>query len=50
MIRHREHTDAYRPHSVHIEMEKFSDRFEQRAVIEFLTAEKVSPIEIQRRI
>jgi len=32
-------------------MEKFSDiRFKQRAVIEFLTAEKVPPIEIHRRM
>ena len=32
-------------------MEEFSDfRFNQRAVIEFLTAEKVPPIEIHRRI
>jgi len=36
---------------VHIETEEFSDvRFKQRAVIEFLTAEKVPPIEIHRRI
>jgi len=32
-------------------MEEFSDaRFKQRAVIEFLTAEKVPPIEIHRRM
>ena len=32
-------------------MAEFSDvRFKQRAVIEFLTAEKVPPIEIHRRI
>jgi len=32
-------------------MEKFSDmRFKHRAVIEFLTAEKVPPIEIHRRM
>jgi len=32
-------------------MEEFSDvRFEQRAVIAFLTAEKVPPIEIHRRM
>ena len=32
-------------------MEEFSDvRFKQRAVIEFLTAEKVRPIEIHRRM
>jgi len=32
-------------------MEEFSDvRFKQRAVIEFLTAEKVPPVEIRRRI
>jgi len=32
-------------------MEEFSDvRFKQRAVIEFLTAEKVPPTEIQRRL
>jgi len=36
---------------VHIKMEEFSDvRFKQRAVIEFLTAEKVPPIEIHRRM
>ena len=36
---------------MHIEMEEFSDvRFKQRAVIEFLTAEKVPPIEIHRRM
>jgi len=30
------------PHTVHIEMEEFSDvRFKQRAVIEFLTAGKM---------
>ena len=38
IILHLEHTDAYSPHPVHIEMEEFSDvRFKQRAVIEFLT-------------
>jgi hypothetical protein len=43
--------DAYRPHPVHIEMEKFSDvQFKQRAVFEFLTAEKVPPTEIHRRM
>jgi transposase len=48
---HLEHTDAYRTHPVHIEMGEFSDvRFKQRVVIEFLTAEKVSPIEIHRRM
>jgi len=32
-------------------MEEFSDvRFKQRAVIEFLTAEKVPPMEIHRRM
>ena len=32
-------------------MEEFADvRFKQRAVIEFLTAEKVPPIEIHRRM
>jgi len=32
-------------------MEEFSDVwFEQRTVIEFLTAEKVPPVEIQRRM
>ena len=32
-------------------MRKFSDvRFKQRAVIEFLTAEKVPPVEIHRRM
>ena len=36
---------------MHIEMEEFSDvRFKQRVVIEFLTAEKVPPIETHRRI
>jgi len=36
---------------MHVEMEEFSDvRFKQRAVIEFLTSEKVSPIEIHRRM
>jgi len=36
---------------VHIETEEFSDvRFKQCAVIEFLTAEKVPPIEIHRRM
>ena len=36
---------------MHIEIEEFSDvRFKQRAVIEFLTAEKVPPIEIHRRM
>ena len=33
--------------TVHIEMEEFSDiRFKQRAVMEFLTTEKVPAIEI----
>jgi transposase len=51
IILHLEHTDAYRAHPVHIELEEFSDvRFKQSAVIEFLTAEKVLPIEIQRRM
>ena len=46
-----EHTDAYSPHPVHSKMEVFSDiRFKQRVVIEFLTAEKVHPIEIHRRM
>ena len=31
-------------------MEEFSDRFKQRAVIEFLTMEKVPPIEIHRQM
>jgi len=36
---------------MHIEMEEFSDvRFKQRALIEFLTAENVLPIEIRRRM
>ena len=36
---------------MHIEMEEFSDvQIKQRAVIEFLTAEKVPPIEIHRRM
>jgi len=36
---------------VHIEKEEFSGvRFKKRAVIEFLTAEKVPPIEIHRRM
>jgi len=48
---HLEHTDAYSPHPVHIEMEEISDvRFKERAVIEFLTAEKVHPVEIHRRM
>jgi hypothetical protein len=48
---HLEHTDAYSPHPLHIEMEEFSDvRFKRHAVIEFLTAEKVPPIEIRRRM
>ena len=51
IILHFEHTDAYSSHPVHIEMEEFSDvRFKQRAVIEFLTVEKVLPIEICRRM
>ena len=45
-----EHRHAYSPHP-HIEMEKFSDlRFKRRAVIEFLTVEKVPPIEVHRRM
>ena len=48
---HLEHTDAYSPHPLHIEMEEFSDfRFKYCAVTEFLTAGKVPPIEIHRRI
>ena len=48
---HLEHTDAYSPHRVHIEMEEFSDfRFKELAVIELLTAEKVPTIEIHRRM
>jgi len=36
---------------VHIEIEEFSDvGFKQCAVIEFLTGEKVPPIEINRRM
>jgi len=36
---------------VHIETEEFSDvRFKQRALIQFLTADKVPPIEIHRRM
>jgi len=36
---------------LHSETEEFSDvRFNQRAVIEFLTAEKVPPIEIHRQM
>ena len=51
IILHLEHTDAYSSHSLHIEMEEFSGfRFKQHAVIEFLTAEKVPPIEIHRRM
>jgi len=46
-----EYTDTYSPHPVDIEMEEFSDfRFKQRAVIEFLTAGKVPPFEINRRM
>ena len=49
IILHLQHTDAYSLHPVHVEMEEFSDvRFKQSAVIEFLTAEKVPPIEIHR--
>jgi len=48
---HLEHTDAYSPHRVHIEMEEFSDgRFKQRVVIELLTVEKVLPVEINGRM
>jgi len=51
IIFHPEHTDVYSLHSVHIEMEEFSDvHFKHCAVIEFLTAEKVPPIEIRRRM
>ena len=51
IILHLEHTDPYSPHPVHIKMEEFSDvRFKERAVIEFLTAEKVPPIEIHGRM
>ena len=51
IILHLEHTDAYSPHPVHIKMEEFSDvQCKQHAVIEFLTAEKVRPIEIHRRM
>ena len=51
IILHLEHTDSYSSHPVHIEMEEFSDVwFKQQAVIEFLTAEKVPPIEIHRRM
>ena len=36
---------------MHIKVEDFSDvRFKQCAVIEFLTAEKVPPVEIHRRM
>ena len=36
---------------MHVEMEAFSDvQFKQRAVSEFLTAEKVPPIEIHRQM
>jgi transposase len=36
---------------VHIEKEEFSDvRFKQRAVIQFLTAEKVPTFDIHRRM
>jgi hypothetical protein len=36
---------------VHVETEEFPDiRFKQRAVIEFLTVEKVPQIEIHRRM
>jgi len=51
IILHLEHTDTYSAHPVHIEIEEFSHvRFKQRAIIEFLTAEKVPPIEIHRRM
>ena len=50
IILHLEHTDAYISHPVHIEIEEFSAvRFKQRAVIEFLGAEKFPPIEIHGR-
>jgi predicted amino acid racemase len=46
IILHLEHTHAYGPHPLHIEMEEFSDvLFKQRAVIE-LTAERVTAVEI----
>jgi len=36
---------------MHIEMEEFSDiRFKQRAIIEFLTVDKIPPIEIHRQM
>ena len=36
---------------MHIEMEEFSDvQFKQCAIIKFLTAEKVPPIEIHRQM
>ena len=42
---------ASQKHPVHIETEEFSDvRFKQRALIQFLTADKVPPIEIHRRM
>ena len=51
IILHLEHTDAYSSQPLHIEMEESADvRFKQRAVIEYLTAEKVPPIEIHRRM
>ena len=44
-------TQMFSPHPVDIEMEEFSEvLFKQRALIEFLTAEKVLPIEIHRRM
>jgi hypothetical protein len=51
IIFHLEHTDSYSSHPVHIEMEEFSDvQFKQRSVTEFVTAEKVPPIEIHRKM
>ena len=51
IILHLEHTDAYTPHQCTSKWKSFTDvRFKQLAVIEFLTAEKVSPIEIHGRM
>jgi hypothetical protein len=51
LFHHLEHTDAYSSHPVHIKTKEFSDiRIKRRSVVEFLTVEKVPPIEIHRRM
>jgi hypothetical protein len=50
-IRHFEPTATHNFGSVPVKLEGCEDaRFKQRAVIEFLTAEKIPPIEIHRRM